>query len=299
MGEQRTPLEEIKFLADSDYRSAVLARVNDGPSTRAELRRETGASSATLCRVLRAFEARDWLVRTDRGYELTPFGTFVAAGFGDLLRRMEVEGKLSGIWREMPATLLALDPDWIADASITLPTRQGPFAPTDRAAELVDGTARSRLLTHALLDPCLVAHRDGITAGSHRFEAVVTEDVVQALAASTHAPWIGTALSTDRFEVYVTDGEVPQVIGVNDDAVYFGIADERGAPLALIETDDGTVVDWAESTFESYRRDAVALFPDGFSRLRETDGSNARTARGPETVASDVDPADRRLLYTR
>ena len=299
MGEHSTPLEEIKFLADSDYRSAVLARLNEGPSTRADLRRETGASSATLCRVLGAFETRDWIHRTDRGYELTPFGAFVAAGFGDLLRRMEVEGKLSGIWREVPATLLALEPDWIVDASITLPTRQDPFTPMDRAAELVDGTARSRLLTHALLEPCLVAHRDGITAGSHRFEAVVTGDVVRALAASTHAQWIGTALSTDRFEVYVTDGDVPHVVGINDDAVYFGIADERGAPLALIETDDGTVLDWAASTFESYRRDAVTLTPDGFSPHRETDGSNVRRARGPETVTSDLDHADRGPLYTR
>jgi hypothetical protein len=33
---------------------------------------------------------------------------------------------------------------------------------------------------------------------------------------------------------------------------FFGIDDDKGAPVALVETDDETILDWAEKTFESY-----------------------------------------------
>lgn len=282
--EALTGLEEINFLADSVYRSAILSRLHEGPCTRAELRADTGASSATLSRVLRAFESRDWIVRAGQRYELTPAGVLVAVGFNDLLHRMEIEQKLRGVWRRIPAALLEFDSEWVMETAITLPSKHNPLAPMDRAAEIEYAAARTRLLTHALPDPCLSAHRHGITTGSHRLEAVVTREVARTLAGTAHAPWIGDVLPTDRLELFVTDVDVPHVIGINDDAVYFGVDDERGAPLALIETSDRTVFVWAERTFESYRREALPLTPDEFSRLRESAGSDDRAPSGSEPL---------------
>jgi predicted transcriptional regulator len=277
-------VEEVNFLADSVYRSAILARLHEGPCTRAELRTDTGVSSATLSRVLRAFEDRDWIARSEQRYELTPPGVLVAVGFDDLLRLMEIERKLRGVWRGIPAALLELDVEWVVETAVTLPNRHNPLAPMDRAADIDYAAARSRLLTHALPDPCLGAHRRGITTGSHRLEAVVTRDVARTLAGTPHAPWIEDVLATDRLDVFVTDAEVPHVIGINDDTVYFGVDDEKGAPLALIETGDETVRVWAEWTFESHRREAFPLAPDEFSRLREAAKSDDRVPSGAEPL---------------
>lgn len=281
-----TGLQEINFLADSVYRSVVLADLYEGSRTRAELRTETGASSATLSRVLRAFENRNWIVRTDQRYELTPAGVLVAAGFNDLLRRLEIEQKLRGIWSAIPAELLAFDPEWVMEASITLPSKHNPLAPMDRAAEMEYAAAHSRVLTHALPDPCLSAHRRGITTGVHRLEAVVTRDVARTLAETPHAPWIHDALATDRLDLFVTDTDVPYVIGINDTTVYFGVDDERGAPLALIEASDETVFTWAEWTFETSRREAVPLTSEMFSRLRGPDDSDDRSSLGAKQEIS-------------
>lgn len=277
-------LGEINFLADSPHRSAILARLHEGPCTRAGLGAATGASSATLSRVLRAFERREWIARTDQRYELTPLGAFVAVGFETLLQWMETEQQLQGLWKRMPTGLLAFDPQWVADATITLSRRDDPLAPMDRAAEIERGAARSRVLTYALPEPCLSAHRHGITTGTHRVEAVITRDVVRTVAGTAHAPWFGDALPTDRLEVFVSDSDVPHVIGINDDAVYFGVTDERGAPLALIETGDETVFTWAEWIFETYRREAVVLTPETFSRLADADGSDGHSPSDPELI---------------
>lgn len=272
------PLEEVNFLADSAHRSVILAALHEGPYSRAELGTITGASSATLSRVLRAFEKREWIVRTDHRYELTPIGTFVAIGFDDLLHRMEIEQQLRGVWGRIPAELLEFDAEWVMDATITPSSRDDPLAPMDRAAEIERGAARSRILTHALPDPCLSAHRHGTTTGTHRLEAVVTPDVVRTVAETPHASWVGSVLPSDQLEMFVTDADVPHVIGINDDTVYFGVDDERGAPLALIETSDETVFTWAEWTFETYRREAVALTPEMFSRLYDADDSDGRSS---------------------
>lgn len=273
MADGRTCLEEINFLADSVYRSAVLAELRDGPRVRAELSTDTGASSATLSRILRAFEDRDWIVRVGQHYELTPPGVLIAVGFDDLLHRLEMERKLRGIWRLLPAELLKLDPEWMMETTITLPSKYNPLAPMDRAATMEYEAARSRVLTHALPDPCLNAHRHGIAAGTHRLEAVISRDVARTVAETSHATWICDALATDRLDLFVTDADVPYVIGINDDTVYFGIDDERGAPLALIETTDQTLLAWAEWTFETYRRDANPLSSDAFLHLCDADDS--------------------------
>lgn len=170
------------------------------------------------------------------------------------------------------------------ETTVTLPSQQDPLAPMDRAAEMEYAAARSRLLTHSLPDPCLSAHRHGITNGSHRLEAVVTQDVARTLAGTPHAPWIGEALSTDRLDVFVTGAEVPHVIGINDDTVYFGVDDEKGAPLALLETSDETVFVRAERTYERYRREALPLTPNEFSRLCETAGSDNRPSSDSEPL---------------
>jgi hypothetical protein len=82
--------------------------------------------------------------------------------------------------------------------------------------------------------------------------------------------------------MFVTDADVPHVIGIGDDTVYFGVDDERGAPLALIETSDETVFVWAEGTFETYRREAVPLTSNEFSHLCNTDESDSQVSLSPE-----------------
>ncbi|PSP65825.1 winged helix-turn-helix domain-containing protein, partial [Halobacteriales archaeon QH_8_64_26] len=60
-------------------------------------------------------------------------------------------------------------------------------------------------------------------------------------------------LGTGRFELSVYDGEVPYYLGLLDETIQVGVKDEAGVPRALLETDAGSVGEWATDTYDRYR----------------------------------------------
>ena len=88
------PLEDIRFLADSENRFTALEVLAAGPRTRSELRDATGASKATISRLLGDFESRGWVSRNGSRYALTPLGEYVASAFVDLYDRMATASDL-------------------------------------------------------------------------------------------------------------------------------------------------------------------------------------------------------------
>ncbi len=85
-------LEEIEFLALSANRVEVLRLLATEPHSRGELAAETGASQATLGRIIADFEERSWIRRTGGEYVATATGRIVANGFTDLLGGLETSG---------------------------------------------------------------------------------------------------------------------------------------------------------------------------------------------------------------
>lgn len=254
-------ITDIEFLARSVHRIDALCALAERPRSQTELRVVTGASASTVCRLLREFEDRTWIVRDSRHYRTTELGGFVATGFTELIDRMETERTL----REMMQWLSiepAFDIDRLVDAEITRPNRNDPLAPMTRAGELVGSAARSRVLTYTLPNPCFVPQWQAVTSGTQRCDLVVTPGVIRAMAGPACAPRFRDVLDADRANVFVYEDDIPQIFGINDGVIHFGIDDDKGAPLALIETADETVVSWADETFESYRREARPLSTD-------------------------------------
>lgn len=283
-------LGDIEFLARSPYRVAVLNALMAGPRDRDALRMASGASSPTLGRILSDFERRGWLVRTGQEYELLLLGTFVAEGVLDLLARMNTARKLRDVARWLPVDTFAFELDCLADATVTLPTRSDPLAPMRRANELERTARRSRVLTHALPSPCLDAHWEAITTGTHRFEAVLTPGVVATMAEPAHGSRFAEILASEQATVFVCDEDIPTVVGINDGVVYFGVDDSKGAPIALIETDDETVRSWAENTFDSYRRKSSPLTRDRFEWRGDNVRGSGRMAElaNPSSIRPDL-----------
>ena len=102
-------LAEIEFLALSPNRVTVLERLADGVHTRSELGEATGASQATLGRILGDFEERDWVRREGNGYVATATGRLVAEGFRDLLDVMAAERELRDVVAYLPTEALGFE----------------------------------------------------------------------------------------------------------------------------------------------------------------------------------------------
>lgn len=266
-----TALDDVTFLALSENRIALLEILSDERTrTRDELMAATDVSRPTLARILDDLEARAWITQHGQNARITSLGAWVHEEFTALLGMMDTARQLRDVAGWLSTETLAFDLSRLTDATITLPSQSDPLAPMRRAGELERTATRSRVLTHALPTPCLDAHWEAITSGTHRFEAVVTPSVVETMAEPAHVARFEDILTADQAAVFVYDDTIPDVVGINDGVVYFGVDDEQGAPLALIETDDETILAWAEETFESYRREASPLTPDGFARRQET-----------------------------
>jgi len=256
-------LSEIEFLALSPNRVAVLRRLAEEPHTRTDLAVATGASQATLGRILRDFEERSWIRRVEGGYVATATGELIADGFLDLLAILEIEGELRPIVRYLPTDELGFDLRRFEDATITVPSGTKPNAPVKRVLDFLRTAADVRVFSHAFNEGSLRVIEERVSAGETTFEGVFSRSALDAVADDAGLRRrLGSLLDTPSATVRVRDGEIPLAVTVADGVVHMLLRDENGILQASVDTDDPAVRDWARETFESYWEAAERVDPD-------------------------------------
>lgn len=253
-------LEEIEFLALSANRVRVLIALSQEPHTRGEIADATDASQATIGRILQDFEERSWLERHGNRYVATPTGELVANGFTDLLTIFEVEGKLRNIVTHLPTDALDFNLLHLADATITTPSQTRPNAPVQRVLELLGDADAVRIFSHAFNEQSLTVIEERTTAGEQTFEAIFSQDVVDALTERSElSRRLRALLDTERAEIRVYDEEMPLAVTVADGVVHLLVRDENGILQASLDTDHAAVREWADRTFSEYWEAATPL----------------------------------------
>jgi len=254
-------LAEIEFLALSPNRVTVLESLAAGPRTRSELAEATGASQATLGRILGDFEDRDWVVRTEGAYAATATGRLVAEGFRDLLDVMAAERELRDVVAYLPTEAMEFDLRHLADARIVTPSQTRPNAPLQRLLELMRGADSVTAFSHALNDQSLsvVAER----LGEQEFEAVLTRGAVDSLTADDGLrERLRRVISAPSAGIRVADDDIPVAVTIADDVVNLLVRDDRGVVQAAIDTSDPAVREWAERRYEAHRVNSAPLAAD-------------------------------------
>jgi predicted transcriptional regulator len=259
-------LEEIEFLALSSNRVEVLRLLSEGRRTRSDLAAATGASQATLGRILGDFEERSWVRREGGAYAATATGELVSEGFADLLDVFETEAGLRGVVRYLPDDALDFDLGHLADATITVPSQTRPNAPVKRLLTLLRGANEVRIFSYAFNEQSLTVVEDRTSAGEQTFEGVFSRSAIDALADDSGLRRrLRSLLDADGAELRIRDEEIPVAVTVVDDAVHLLLRDENGVLQASIDADDEVVRAWARETFERYWESASPLRPEDFS----------------------------------
>jgi len=253
-------LEEVEFLARSANRVEVLRCLADGRYTRNDLAAATGASQATLGRILADYRERAWIRRVDGRYEATATGALVADGVTDLLDVVETERALRGVVEYLPTDAMDVDLRHLADATITVPSGTRPDAPVKRDLDLIRGAETVTVFSHAFNEQSLAAVAERVTAGEATFRGVFSSDAIDALAGdATLRRRLERLLDADDAEVRVCEGDVPVAATVADGVVHLILRDRNSVLRASVDSDDEAVLEWAHDAFLGYWRDATPL----------------------------------------
>ncbi|ELY86933.1 helix-turn-helix transcriptional regulator [Natrinema altunense] len=259
-------LEEIEFLALSSNRVEVLGLLAAGRCTRTELADATGASQATLGRILSDFEDRSWIRHDGSEYVATATGRLVAEGFTDLQEILETEAKLRGIVDYLPTHAMDFDLRRLSDATITVPSATRPNAPLGRLLGFLREADEVRAFSHTFNEQALRVVRERVTAGDQRFTGVFGRSAIEALADESELRrQLEALLAAGDAEIRVREEGVPIAIMIVDGVVYLLLRDGNGVLRASVDTDDDAVRAWAEDSLDHYWRTATPLEPGTLS----------------------------------
>ena len=256
-----TAFEHITFLADSPSRIAVLEALQAGPRERNDLQETVSVSRSTINRILDGLADRGWIAREGRQYRITPSGRNVAARFTTLLETIESDWRLHDVVQWLPTEHPGFDTTLFADATITKADPSAPYRPMERLMELGEraGSTTRSFGTRPLpgyferweLD-------EGMSA-----EIIFSPLVVEALRQS---PPEETAelLESGRLSFRAHEN-LPCGLTLYEDCVALcGYDQATGMLQAVIDTDSPDAFEWAETVYESYRRESESVDHSSF-----------------------------------
>lgn len=252
-----SPLDDVEFLARSEHRVVALDALAERPQRRADLQALTDASSSTIGRTIRAFDERNWIRRDGDRYEATQLGAFVARGMRKLIERIEIEQQLRDVWHWFPGEADGFSIEMVSDATVTVAEANDPYCPVNRFASLLRETDRFRFVGFdvALLEPCKDELRRRIVDGM--YTEIIDPPSVARYIISTYPEHCSDPLESGNLTVRLHDDLPPYGVSLFDDRVAVSCYDQdSGTVRVLIDTDAPKAVEWAELTYESYRREA-------------------------------------------
>lgn len=258
-------LADIAFLSNSENRIAVLRHLIDGPHSRHVIQERAGVSRVTLGRILDELEARHWITQHGQVADITPLGEWVVEEFTDLCEMLAAERRLRDVYEWFPEPGYGFHLSHLADAEITRIRPADASAPITTLVKQFEVGGLVRAFSFAITSQFLEACWRHVMDGTVTYAWVFTSSVLAVLRSNPGmAEQCEEMLESGRVEFYHHDGDIPYVVIISDALVNLRLADEDGAATALIQSGDGTVREWAEGTFETYRDDATPIDSSAF-----------------------------------
>lgn len=250
----------LKTLLD---RREFLKVLREGGTDKRTLVNETGSSRSTVTRAVRDLESVELVERTNGDYRLTALGGLLAAEVESMLDTASFAWESRDVLAKLPVAELGFELSHLADADITEPTTANPTAPMQRVVELKRDASLVRSLASGRSPGALDAHQEALEHEGHEFESICSQELVTWLTAEPdRREKLETVVGHDAATVMVYDDDLPLPLGITDDCVFFGVESDEGAPIALVESTNPRVREWALDLYNSCAEAAVELAPE-------------------------------------
>lgn len=260
-----SPLNDIAFLANSENRVAVFEAIAEKPRSRDEIRTRVDASRVTIARILREFEARDWIESSGNEYAVTPLGEWICDEFTRLLEEMRTEHQLRAPLQWLPADVVTFDVRCLRDAEIILLDGSDATALIRRIVEFHRSGDRIRGIARESAPEAIKNHWELTVHGDTRVELVITPEILDTI--EDHSPTARRfcEMLTEENAHYFVHEDIPISVGIVNGAVGINLTDEQGTLKGGLKTENETVHAWAVDLFETYREKARPVRSDVIS----------------------------------
>lgn len=248
-----------KYLAGSPVRVAILRTLRGEPRRPAELTAEVDATRTTVQRILAGFRERDWVVKRDAAYRVTPTGERVHDAYEELLSEIERAGR----YGQFAANLERVDAEFPAAAldsgELTVAADRNPLAVVNRLTELLreGGDADIRAASPVVIRQFNEAAADAMETGAS-IELVIDGDVLETSLAEFGSA-TDRALTEKSATVYVSPEPIEYGLFRYDDVACVTAYDDRNNPRCVLESRDSAVIDWVDDRLDSFVADARPL----------------------------------------
>lgn len=257
--------EDLQFLARAQTRIRAMQLLAEKPRDRDELVDRLDTSRATLSRLLRQLEDREWVTQDEAEYTMTRFGSAMANDITQLLDTATTIRQFQGVAQHLPFDKLGIEFHQFQGARITEATSSDPAAPARRVGQLLDSADRTRILKQAIDPNASRPHYEAVIQGKQQTEVILTHDAINTVNENRETRQWFQEMITNEVPVYRYDGSVPINLKIIDETVVFSVTDENGLLPALIETNDEEIFSWAVETFESYSEQAAVVDEEAFT----------------------------------
>lgn len=259
-------LEALDFLSRSPSRIAVLQALREQPSTRDDLREALDASRTTLIRVLTDLEDRGWIEASDRRYDLTPEGSFLADEITRLLENLETAQRLDGALAWLPVETFDFELQRLADAEVVTLRWNDP-ASMRLLAERLEGADRVRSVATTVSREVADMLRTLTVEQAGSYEGVLSGAVLETIRGHpVLREQFQEVLASGRATLHRYEGDRPlPMLMVIDDEVAVCNHGSDGPQMEAILTRDPGVRSWGETYVDELRADARPVSAEVFS----------------------------------
>lgn len=253
----------LQFFANSTHSVPIFDALDSGVTTSRTLAEQTGASRATVARILDEGESRGWIDSEGSQYELTTKGTIILETVRDCFQTIEGIQHIGDAVKWLPAPAHALDYRWLRDAEIVTGHPANPTEPFDFVSEQIRGADRIRTLAWTGVPRLTELINEQSVAGKLECEVIMKASFFDTLGGRpvVVSHW---REPVERDEVWRYEGDVPISLHIIDDTVVIWLDEQRGDELVVqgaIVTENSAVLSWAESLYEDYRDEAEQVDP--------------------------------------
>ena len=248
-----------QYLAGSPVRVAILRVLREEPRRPAGLTAAVDATRTTVQRILSGFRERDWVVKRDAVYRVTPTGIRVHDAYEALLDEVEVADRHGQFAADLERVGADFPPSAIDAGELTVAADRNPLAVVDRLTELLREARGSdiRAVSPVVIQQFNDAAAESIDAGA-RVKLVIDREVV-AESIAEFGPATDRALHDDGATVYVSPEPIEYGLFRYDDVACVTAYDRRNNPRCVLESTDSEVVEWVDDRFETFVDEARRL----------------------------------------